>query len=187
MGSFYFAGFSVSSAFVPNLADRLGRKKPYFISILTQSLAYALIFFSRDVLMVNFCYFVVGLCAGGRVAIGTTYMNEFLPERWRNLATSIMNCFDASITIWQAFYYMVNPDWKPLHAYGLVFAILMMLVLMTIPESPRYLYAKGRFDETRQVLKDMALSNGEATGFSEGIVFDTELVEGEVISTSCDN
>ena len=81
MGSLYFAGFAASSAFVPNLGDRYGRKWPYFVSILIQTIAYLGIFFSKSLSLTITLFFFVGLCAGGRVAIGTYYLNEFIPER----------------------------------------------------------------------------------------------------------
>ena len=43
---------------------------------------YVGIFFSHNVWFTISCYLLVGLCAGGRVAIGTTYLNEFIPLKY---------------------------------------------------------------------------------------------------------
>jgi hypothetical protein len=34
---------------------------------------------SKDIKVTIGGYFIVGLCAGGRVAIGNTYLSEFIP------------------------------------------------------------------------------------------------------------
>ena len=100
MGSIYFAGFAISSAIVPPMADKFGRKWTYFASLAVQTSAYIVIFFSKSIYLSIVFYFIVGLCAGGRVAIGTTYMNEFIPSNRQNLCTTLLNCHDSSIMIW---------------------------------------------------------------------------------------
>ena len=99
MGSMYFLGFAISCGIVPYLADLHGRKKPLWWSMLVQTLAYVAITISTNVYMVNVLYLVVGLCAGGRVATGTMYMNEFVPSRWNTFVTTALNCHDAVIMI----------------------------------------------------------------------------------------
>jgi hypothetical protein len=44
-----------------------------------QNIAYLIIILSKDVYITIGGYLVVGLCAGGRIAIGTTYLSEFIP------------------------------------------------------------------------------------------------------------
>lgn len=72
---------------------------PLFASIAIQTIAYFNIFFSKDIWLTIAFYFVVGCCAGGRVGISVPYMNEFLPTDRQNLATTLLNCHDASIMI----------------------------------------------------------------------------------------
>lgn len=167
-------GFAISSGLVPCLADKYGRKWPYFFSLLVQTGAYVGIFFSKSISLTIGLYLVVGLCAGGRVAIGTTYMNEFLPERRQNLCTTLLNVHDASIMLWQAIYYKVKPDWVPLHIYGMGFAVFILIAIQFIPESPKFYFSQGRFDEARKVLAFVARRNG-----ADDKVFDHVVFEGE--------
>ena len=62
-------------------------------------MAYILIFFSKNVYGTIAYYLMVGLSAGGRVAIGTMYLNEFVPLKYQSLSTSLVGCGDASIMI----------------------------------------------------------------------------------------
>ena len=49
LGSMYFVSFAISSAVVPNLADRFGRKWPFFYSLLVETMAYFGIYFSMNI------------------------------------------------------------------------------------------------------------------------------------------
>jgi hypothetical protein len=49
-------------------------------SLAAQLITYNLIIFSKDLDFVLAYYVIVGLCAGGRVALGVVYMTEFLPK-----------------------------------------------------------------------------------------------------------
>ena len=75
----YFVGFAISSGFVPRIADRFGRKKPYMWSLTLQLIAYVVIYYSTSLDLTIFCYLLVGFQAGGRVAIGTMYLSELVP------------------------------------------------------------------------------------------------------------
>ena len=79
IGSAFFLGFAVSASFTPYLSDKYGRKKPYLTSLSLQTIAYVGIFFSTNLYFTIFGFFLVGLSSGGRCAIGTNYMNEYLP------------------------------------------------------------------------------------------------------------
>lgn len=178
MGSAYFLGFAISSGVTPYVADKFhyGRKKPYIASLLLQTVAYIFIFASKSIYFTIFNYLLVGLSAGGRVAIGTTYMNEFIPVKNQNLATTLLNVGDACIMIYQAIYYSVNKSWLPLHILGIIGAIIIICFVCLLPESPKYLYANYKFHECRQELKKIAKVNNSSMSPSmiDGIVFDTE-------------
>ena len=99
IGGVYFLGFAVSSGIVPPYSDSTGRKVPYFSSLCLQLIAYLNIFLSKNLLNTQIWYFVVGLCAGGRVAIGTTYLNEFISVKYQNAVTTMINVGDSSTMI----------------------------------------------------------------------------------------
>ena len=80
-------------------------------------------------------------------------MNEFIPRNWQNVATTFLNCGDASVMIFQTVYYIFWKNWVYIHIIGIAGAILIILIILTIPESPKFYYANKRFNETRKVLK----------------------------------
>jgi MFS family permease len=129
LGSLYFLGFAISAGVVPRLADKWGRKWPYIASLSLQLAAYVQLYFSKSIYYSLAMYLIVGLSAGGRVAIGTTYLNEFVPSKYQNIVTTTINVGDSSTMIFQAIYYYFNRDWMPLHTFGLVASALILFAV----------------------------------------------------------
>ena len=133
-------------------------------------------FISTNLRFTTWLYFLIGLCSGSFVSVSTTYMNEFLPTANQNLITSMLNAADALITVIQALYYSVNKDWVPIHIFGLFLSFAMLIALLKIPESPKYLYARKDFKGARASLKVVAKYNGieNSEKVVDQIIFDTE-------------
>ena len=64
--------------------------------------------------------------------------------------------------IWVSLYFwFVSKDWQyPYVIVVIICAVFNPLFLWLIPESPKYLYEKERYEECRQVLKKMGRFNG---------------------------
>ena len=60
------------------------------------------------------------------MAIGATYLSEFMPENYKNLVITVMNLIDGCVLVFQSFWYKNYKDWESLHKLGFVFAILML-------------------------------------------------------------
>ena len=124
-------------------------------------------------------YVMIGLCAGGRVAVGVNYMTEFLPENKQTFAITALNCGDASTMIFQAIYYHFNRNWMPVHLFQIGLAAFLILMITPVPESPKFFYANGKFTEARRALKKVAKFNGNVMSSIQvdAIVFDLEIKE----------
>ena len=107
-------------------------------------------------------YFFLGATASILYPIATTYANEFIVSHHRAAVTSLLAVMDATSMIWQVLYYANYPNMYPLHWVLLIIALAFTLSFgFFIPESPKYYYAKGRYDEAREVLKIIANFNGK--------------------------
>ena len=127
-------------------------------------------------------YIVVGLASGGRVCIGTTYMNELIPTQNQALATTCINLMDASNMIIQSIYYIFVKDWYYIHLFGLFFAVFIILNVCVLPESPKDMYANYKFDRARKYLKAIArwnavFNNKVDPELVDTITFDTEVMD----------
>jgi len=138
---------------------------------------YILIFLSKSIYTSIFYYFIVGVCAAGRLAIGTNYMNEFLPDSWRNLITSLGNVGNGTVLVFHSIYYNYNKDWVYLHLIGIIASFIIIFVIFTIPESPKYYYANRMFDQAREKLKIINRFNNTQISSEEidNFIFDTEI------------
>ena len=99
MGSIYFVGFATSAGIVSPMADTYGRKSIVFMSMLIHLVGYTAIILSKNIYVVLFCYLILGLCAGGRICVGSLYFNEFFPTRHQNIFTSLYNAADGSVML----------------------------------------------------------------------------------------
>ena len=74
---------------------------------------------------------------------------------------TLMNSGDASIMIWQSLYYLIYKDWWVLHYSGFAISVILIAIIsMFIPESPKFYYANKRFQEARDQLLYIAQFNG---------------------------
>ena len=142
LGSIYFVGFAISAAIVPRMADKYGRKNPYMCSLAVQFVVIILIFLCKNIYVAIFYYLLIGVCAGGRIAVGAMYMNEFIPEKYRLWVTTAMNLTDSTTMLIQAIYYSANRNWLPIHIYALLMCLLSLIGAILLPESPKFYYAK---------------------------------------------
>ena len=96
LGSAYFVGFAISAGVVPRLADKQGRRNPYIASLALHFIVYILICICKNVYLALFYYLLIGLCAGGRIVVGTMYINEFIPEKYRLWVTTFTGLTDST-------------------------------------------------------------------------------------------
>lgn len=109
LGSVLFTGWAISSLFVNRLADILGRKKVFLTSMALQAPAMLIIILSQNYYLTAFAFFIMGLCAAGRVSVGFLLMVEIMPtERARFVQTAgmILDCFGALVAI--GYFYFVS-------------------------------------------------------------------------------
>lgn len=108
--------------------------------------------------------FVAGLGIGALSTVVPMYQSESIPKRIRGATVSSYQLF-ITLGIWTA--YMVNygtekdynnsAQWRIPNGLSALWAIILGTAILTMPESPRYAYRKGKIDDAR---KNMARLNG---------------------------
>ena len=100
-GTFYFIGFGISSFLVPRYSDSsCGRRKPYIGSLVFALIFYLMAAMSNSIYFTIIWFFGIGLCCGGRVCVGLSYCNEFIPAKYHNLTSTICLLGDSTIMIY---------------------------------------------------------------------------------------
>lgn len=105
----------------------------------------------------------MGLELPGRMLTGYVYFQEFMPSNYQNLMGTIEGCSEAAVYIWLTIYYRFgNYGWKwPVALAALINFVGLVLTVIFIPESPKWLMEKGRYIESYKVFKRMAEVNGK--------------------------
>lgn len=86
---------------------------------------------------------------GARASVGFCYFMELMPSKYKDLMGSIRGSLEGGTLIWITLYYMfIGKNWKAHVMFGAGLAGTSFLtVLFFVPESPKWLYSKGRFEE----------------------------------------
>src|SRR5215218_1383491 len=148
-------GAMVGAGVSGSLSDRLGRR--------TIILAAATIFaigaigagLSPNVGVLIFFRFFLGLGVGSASALVPSYISESAPTDVRG---SLSSLFQLAITLGILIAYLVNAAFATVGSWrwpvGLAFvpALILLIGMYFLPETPRWLVSKGREDEARRVL-----------------------------------
>ena len=138
------------------IADKIGRRKVFIGTVLNFSLATGLLYFTPDNgwVYLTILRFFVGFGVGGLYCVDLPLVQEFMPTSKRGWIGGLVTCVIPLGTglgaILAAF--MPATEWRLMFAIGLLPALVVLLVRLWVPESPRWLARQGRIDEARKAL-----------------------------------
>ena len=138
------------------LADRIGRRKVFIGTVLNFSLATGLLYFTPDNgwVYLTILRFFVGFGVGGLYCVDLPLVQEFMPTSKRGFIGGLVTCVIPLGTglgaVLAAF--MPAGEWRLLFAIGVLPALVVLLVRIWVPESPRWLARQGRGEEARKAL-----------------------------------
>ena len=158
-----FAGMAVGAALGGLLADRIGRRQVFALTLLVYGVATGASALAGGVAVLMVLRFVVGLGLGAELPVASTLVSEFAPPRIRGRAVVVLESFWAVGWILAALIgYLVVPSgddgWRWALALGALPAIYSVVVRRGLPESVRFLQARGRHAEAEQVVADLEAS-----------------------------
>jgi len=158
-----FAGMAIGAAVGGLLADRLGRRSVFAITLLVFGVATGLTALSWSVMALLVFRFIAGFGLGAELPVASTYMSEFAPRRIRGRVIVLLEAFWAVGWFVQAIVgtYVVplGPDgWRWALLIGAAPAVYAAVVRFGMPESVRYLLSRGRRDEAERVVATFAAS-----------------------------
>jgi len=162
--SAYIGGAVLGALFFGRLADSLGRKRMFLVTLAVYLVATVLTAFSFDIWTFAFCRALTGFGIGGEYAAINSAIDELIPARVRGTVDLAINgtfwvgaAMGAGLTI-----VLLNPHWLGPH-YGWRFAFLLggilgfaiLLVRRHVPESPRWLIRHGRSEEAERIVLEI--------------------------------
>ncbi|PZP40748.1 MAG: aromatic acid/H+ symport family MFS transporter [Azospirillum brasilense] len=152
------------------LADRFGRKAVLTGSVLVFGIACLMSGYAGSLDMLVVWRFLTGLGLGAAMPNAVTLMSEFCPRGRRATIVNAMFCgfplgaaFGGFLAAWMI------PLWgwrSVLHLGGVVPLLLAVLLLLLLPESVRYMLAKGApAERVRAVLRRISASADQVGRF----------------------
>jgi sugar porter (SP) family MFS transporter len=148
------------------LTDRFGRKSLLITDALVYAIGAILSAVTWHVAVLLTARTLIGLAIGADSAIATAYIAEYAP---RNRRGSLSMLQQWMITVGILFSYLValvilevwpgasDVDWRWFFGLGAIPAIIGLILRFEMPESPRWLIRKGRFDHARDTFSKLGL------------------------------
>ncbi|WPB56414.1 MFS transporter [Xylophilus sp. GOD-11R] len=160
-GSLYIAGAVVGALLFGRLADRLGRKRLFIVTLIVYAAATLATALSPGFAFFAACRFFTGLGIGGEYAAINSAIDELVPARVRGRVNLAINgsfwigaALGAGLSLVLLDPRVIGPvaGWRVGFGLGAVLALAILLVRRDVPESPRWLAAHGRGEEAERIL-----------------------------------
>lgn len=161
-GSLYIGGAVLGALVFGRMADRLGRKKLFLITLAVYTAASFATAFSPDFLFFAVCRFITGVGIGGEYAAINSAIDELIPARVRGRVNLAINgsfwlgaALGAGLSLVLLDPRVLGPVWGWRVGFGLgaLLALAILLIRRDVPESPRWLMAHGREAEALAVIE----------------------------------
>ena len=163
-GSLYVGGAVLGALFFGRLADRLGRKKLFLLTLALYMVATVATAFSVGFGSFALCRFLTGIGIGGEYAAINSAIDELIPARVRGRVSLAINgsfwigaALGALMSLVLLDARVLGPQegWRAAFLIGAVLALAILLVRRYVPESPRWLIAHGRVAEAERIVADI--------------------------------
>ena len=167
IASIGFIGMALGASLGGLLADRIGRRQVFALTLLLYGLATGAAALSWSVASLLVFRFFVGLGLGAELPVASTLVSEFAPARIRGRVVVVLESFWAVGWVLAALVgYFVIPQsddgWRWALAIGAVPAVYSVVVRFGLPESVRFLEHRGRYAEAEAAVRRFEDSAGVA-------------------------
>jgi MFS family permease len=165
--SAYLAGAVLGALGFGWLTDRIGRKKLFFITLALYLTATAATALSWNVASYALFRFLTGAGIGGEYTAINSTIQELVPARYRGWTDLVINgsfWIGAAIGATSAIVLLdpalIGPDhgWRLAYLTGAALGLVVFVMRMWIPESPRWLMIHGQPDEAHRIVADIEQS-----------------------------
>src|SRR5689334_14541404 len=162
--SLYLAGAVIGAVGFGWLTDRIGRRKLFFITLAFYLSATAATAFSWNVTSYVLFRFLTGAGIGGEYTAINSTIQELVPARYRGWTDLVINgsfWIGAAIGAVAAIVLLdpalLAPDhgWRLAYFIGAALGLIVFVMRMWIPESPRWLMIHGRPEEAHAIVDDI--------------------------------
>ena len=165
--SAYLAGAVLGALGFGWLTDRVGRKKLFFITLALYLTATAATALSWNLASYALFRFLTGAGIGGEYTAINSTIQELVPARYRGWTDLVINgsfwigaAMGATSAIILLDPHLIGPDlgWRLAYLTGACLGLVVFVMRMWIPESPRWLMIHGRPEQAEAIVSDIETS-----------------------------
>ncbi|MGW5706354.1 MFS transporter [Amycolatopsis japonica] len=157
-------GMAVGAVVWGTIADRIGRKRAFSVTLLLFALFSVLGALAPNVETFLALRFLAGIGLGGCIPVDYAIVSEFSPRKHRGRVLSAMDGWwpigTTLAAITATLLLPVQGNWRWMLVLMILPALLLFWVRRGVPESPLYLVRKGREAEARAVIDDLVRRTG---------------------------
>ena len=161
-----FLGAVVGAVALGRLADRIGRRRAFLLTLGIYSIFTLLGAFSTDVWMLVACRFIAGIGIGAELPLADAYLADLLPSHARGRATAwayTVGFCGVPVAGFLARGLVAHAPlgvdgWRWLFVVGALGAAIVWILRAGLPESPRWLLAHGRHGDAEDVIRRLERS-----------------------------
>ncbi|HBR46129.1 MAG TPA: MFS transporter, partial [Afipia sp.] len=162
--SAYLAGAALGAIGFGWLTDRIGRKKLFFVTLAVYLTATAATAFSWNLASFALFRFITGAGIGGEYTAINSTIQELVPARYRGRTDLIVNgsfWIGAAIGAVSAIVLLdpavIDPElgWRLAFLTGAGLGLVVFVMRLWIPESPRWLMIHGQPERALKIVADM--------------------------------
>jgi putative MFS transporter len=156
----FFIGLFIGTIVFGFVADRFGRRAIFTASLVWYSLCTLVMAFQHSAEAINLWRLLTGIGIGIELVTIDTYISELMPKHLRGRAFVVNAAIQFSILpVSAALAWWLVPQtpfgidgWRWLVAIGAVGAVIVWFLRRRLPESPRWLAQRGRFEEAERII-----------------------------------
>ncbi len=139
-------------------ADRLGRRWSIIGGAAAFILGTLIAAIAADIFVLLIGRILVGIAIGVASFVVPMYISEMSPPQIRGSMTSL-NQLGVTVGILVAYvvdyFFAASSNWRAMFAVGLIPSIVLLVGMILMPESPRWLISKRRVQQATKVLQEV--------------------------------
>lgn len=163
-----FIGMFFGAISFGRIADKLGRRRAFFLTLSVYSVFSVLAAFSPNLEVLVLFRFLAGIGIGAELPVCDAYLADLMPARVRGrmvafaytvgfIGTPLCGFLATGI----ATRTIVGIDgWRWMFVIGAAGAVICWLLRFALPESPRWLERKGRHEEADAIVRSLESASG---------------------------
>jgi MFS family permease len=159
----YLAGAVAGALLFGYLTDRLGRRKLFLVTLSTYSLATIASAFSWGLFSFSLFRFFTGVGIGGEYAAINSAVDELIPGKVRGTVDLVVNgtfWVGATVGSLAAMFLLsghlpMDRGWRYAFGVGGSLGIIVLILRLFVPESPRWLMLRGYEEKAGNIVGDI--------------------------------